>query len=292
MQLFVKELTVIDASWLSDERGMVGQSWIVDVMLQGGLDHQSMVLDFGLVKKQIKTIIDNEVDHKLLVPLQSPYTHITEAEQDMLWMDFMHPQGSIHMYVPEQAIAQIPSPHIDIHSVTDYLTGRILAQLPSNVQGLVLTLREENIITPSYHYTHGLKKHDGNCQRIAHGHRSMIEIWLNGQRSTELEQQWATRWHDIYLGSVEDQVALEALNLTAYGQSIDATSHIGFSYQSAQGLFQLAVPRATCELLDTDTTVECLAHYLFSTIKASQPESTQVRVAAYEGVGKGAIVEA
>jgi 6-pyruvoyl-tetrahydropterin synthase len=64
MQLFVNDLTVIDFSYLCTTRGVVGESWIVDVLLDGDLNEMSMVLDFGVVKKQINAIIDLAVDHK------------------------------------------------------------------------------------------------------------------------------------------------------------------------------------------------------------------------------------
>ena len=71
MNLFVNDLTVIDASYLCETRGMVGESWILDVVMHGDLNEMSMVLDFSKVKKQIKQLVDQYVDHRLLIPVKS-----------------------------------------------------------------------------------------------------------------------------------------------------------------------------------------------------------------------------
>src|SRR2546423_13965577 len=78
--LFVQQLTVIDCAFLDAQRGLVGESWIVDIELEGSLDAQSMVLDFGEVKKRLKKAIDGAADHKLIVPLKSPALKLHRSE--------------------------------------------------------------------------------------------------------------------------------------------------------------------------------------------------------------------
>ena len=94
MKLFVRDLTVIDSTYLDTLRGFVGDSYLVDVVLDGQLNEESMILDFGLVKKQIKTIIDTEVDHKLLVPVDSAKCSITEYAERTL-INFELPKSHI-----------------------------------------------------------------------------------------------------------------------------------------------------------------------------------------------------
>ncbi|MFC0444851.1 6-carboxytetrahydropterin synthase [Pseudidiomarina halophila] len=291
MQLFVNDLTVIDFSYLCPERGIVGESWIVDIVLDGSLNEQSMVLDFGRVKKQIKRIIDDAVDHKLAVPANHPYTLVThDADDSCYWVDFLRPeQGSIHLFCPADAFAFIDAEQVTMASINAYLRAVIKRELPGNVAGLEVTLRAEEIEGAYYHYTHGLKKHDGNCQRIAHGHRSRIQVELDGARAPAVEQSWAERWRDIYLGSSEDVSPVAALQRSAEALKCSDETHVGYGYVADQGRFELIVPKAENYIIDNDSTVECIAEYLAQAIHAELKDKAAVTVKAYEGVGKGAI---
>ncbi|MFC3031371.1 6-carboxytetrahydropterin synthase [Pseudoalteromonas fenneropenaei] len=281
MILFVNDLTVIDFSYLCNQRGAVGESWIVDVTLHGNLNEESMVLDFSLVKKQIKRIIDNSIDHKLAVPtsLNGKY----QLDDERVVIDYEFSGHHLAMAAPKDAVCFINGDSINYDSVIAFLRQTVLPQLPKNVKDVEFTLRPEPSRSFYYHYSHGLKKHDGNCQRIVHGHRSQIEIMLDGIPMPRLQKERAERWQDIYLGSEDDIVTADAL------QEVTARdSDLCFAYTSTQGYFELAISKDRCDIIPCDSTVECIADYLARDIKAQFPDK-QVMVRAYEGVGKGAI---
>ncbi|WP_087021133.1 6-pyruvoyl trahydropterin synthase family protein [Thaumasiovibrio subtropicus] len=289
MNLFVRDLTVIDSSYLCLQRGVVGESWILDVTLSGELNEMSMVLDFGRVKKQIKQLVDANVDHRLLVPIQNDAITYQSSKPGYATLDMLRGERSLHLHCPEEAYCLVNDKTITKESVTEHLYQVLRSNLPSNVTGLTLTLRTEDIEGAFYHYTHGLKKHDGNCQRIAHGHRSPIEIWVDEQRDNALEHAFAERWQDIYLGTEEDRVAVDALNLSENAAQISDKSHFGFKYTAPQGEFELAIAKSETEVLPTDTTVELLANYIADEVKTHLIPSQSLKIVAYEGVGKGAM---
>ncbi|MEZ9568461.1 6-pyruvoyl tetrahydropterin synthase family protein [Vibrio splendidus] len=289
MNLFVRDLTVIDSSYICEHRGVVGDSWILDVTMSGELNEMSMVLDFSKVKKQIKHLVDEHVDHRLLLPMQSAAIVLQASKAGYSQVDVLRGDKSLHLHCPDEAYCLIDAEAITIESVTAHVYHILRDNLPSNVTGLEITLRHENINGAFYHYTHGLKKHDGNCQRIAHGHRSPIEILVDGQRDEQREQAFAQRWEDIYLGSKEDQVSISSLNLSEQAQSVNDESHYGFRYTAPQGEFELAIAKSETEILPTDTTVELLAGYIADQVEPSLTESQSLQIVAYEGVGKGAM---
>lgn len=289
MKLFVNDLTVMDFSYLCPERGMVGESWIVDIILDGGLNEESMVQDFGIVKKQLKRLIDDYVDHKLVIPAENANVNIAHDQtQGRVQVDFSFgaTNKGIHLLCPPEAYAFVYDTSVNMESVTAYLKDIIKTHLPENVQGIDIFLRAEHIDSPFYHYTHGLKKHDGNCQRIAHGHRSKVVIMEDGQRNTAREQYWAERWADIYIGTKEDLVSANDLSLNA---NINDQQHFCFAYEASQGQFEMAIDKSVCEIIDYDSTVECLAQHMLEQL-CDMSSSSKFLVSAFEGVGKGAMI--
>ena len=278
-RLFVDNLTVIDSAFLDHHRGLVGESWIVDVELAGELDDQGMVFDFGLVKRTIKSQIDGLADHRLLIPAHQPgLTRSEHNGQDSLRFPLSDDTHIDHT-APASSVLYLQNTEITPDAVARYLETALKTALPDNVDAVRLHLRTEIIDGPRYHYTHGLKKHDGNCQRIAHGHRSRLEILRNHQRDPALEQHWAQRWQDIYIATAEDCTERFDDNGTQYHH---------FAYTANQGHFSLTLPAQRVYTIDTDSTVEWIAVHLLQQCQHQHPDD-HLLIKAYEGVGKGAL---
>lgn len=279
-RLFVENLTVIDFAYLHPGRGLVGESWIVDVELDGELDEQGMVFDFSSVKKTIKRVIDETIDHCLAYPARAPNLQARLGDRcELVW--HLEDGSRIEHISPRSAICPVDTTEVNRPAVSAMLENLLRQILPTNVVDITLTLREEAIAGPYYHYVHGLKKHLGNCQRIAHGHRSRIHALRDGARDSQLEAHWARQWEDIYIGTEEDIVEDFIERDTRY---------LRFRYQSEQGEFDLLIPQSRVYLIATDSTVEWLADHLANSSKQRHPES-RIRIQAFEGVGKGAIAE-
>lgn len=276
-RLFVDNLTVMDFSYLDVDRGVVGESWIVDIELGGELDEQGMVFDFGHVKKQIKQLIDAQADHRLLVPI-GVFGCRTQTIDENLLIEFdLADGGRVRHQSPRDAVLLVSSDSIAADVVAEDLETQLKSVLPDNVSDVVVKLRCEDIEGAYFHYSHGLQKHQGQCQRIAHGHRSRLEMSIDGVRDANLELHWANKLRDIYIATDSHVTGSTEHN---------GLVHTEMSYEAAQGHFSLSVPTHQVFVVPCVSTVENIANHLAHV--ASAESGTQVQVKAFEGVGKGA----
>ena len=280
--LFVDRLTVIDFSSLDPARGLLGESWLCDLELAGELDAQGMVLDFAEAKRSVKRLIDERFDHRLIVPARHPGL-AQEAHDDIRRLRFPYGANRFVMHSgPGDAVCLVDAASITPVSLAAAIEAALREILPTNVASVRISLREEPIDGACYRYSHGLRQHAGNCQRIAHGHRSRIEIHRDGRRAPGLEREWAARWEGVYIGTRAD---------LAGTPTHDGVPYHCFRYAASQGTFELELPTDRCDLIDADSTVENISRHIAAALKTRHPES-RFRVRAFEGVDKGAICEA
>lgn len=266
MELFVNNLTVIDFSYLDASRGLVGESFIVDIKIKGELDEKSMVMDFSKVKSKIKKHLDATIDHALVVPLSSHqilyYKHGITAE-----VTLHTDEGEVDCYVSGPVQSFYP---IDEISFKKENLEKSINQSIENISNVEISLREEYVSCYFYHYVHALKNHTGNCQRIAHGHRSAIQIFINSERSAFWEMFWAERWCDCYLMSEDD--IIDVTKLSASAKNIASEKLIASGYISGQGRFEILIRHERVEILPHDTTIEGIARYINQEIRYLQPD--------------------
>lgn len=288
MLLFVDNLTNVDFSYLDSQRGMLGETWLANIRLHGDLDATGMVCDFGVVKKTLRNWLDDEIDHRLAIPTLAPGVHIDD-EGDYLRIRFAYGERGeiIDTRGPRQAFALVDAEVITPASVAAWCIRQLAPMFPDNLEQLELLFTQETIEGAQYHYSHGLKKHVGNCQRICHGHRSRIDIWENEVKSPELETYWADLWRDIYIGTEED----------LRGEShVAGNDYWHFAYSANQGDFSLTIPKAHVYMMPTDTTVELISTHIAQALRryreAQGLRGNRITVKAFEGIDKGAISQA
>lgn len=272
LQLFVEHVTHIDCGVLDAETGLRGATWLVDATLAGQRGADGMLFDFGPAKKLLKAEIDALVDHRLLVP-----AHAAGLELDDGHIDFTTRSGDRYLYAgPADASTVFAATEIEPRALARWLEERVAPKLPANVASLKLALRAESIAGPVYDYTHGLAAHDGNCQRLAHGHRCRLAVAIDGVERADIAHAWATAWQGVFIGHRAD--------LTTPADA----ERLGFGYTAPQGEFALEIAAERCVLLDGPPTVENIADHIAGELAARHP-GRLVEVRAYEGVGKGAI---
>ncbi|HEX6535757.1 MAG TPA: 6-carboxytetrahydropterin synthase [Gemmatimonadaceae bacterium] len=102
-----------------------GHNYRVGVSLEGAVDEASWyVMDFSAVKKLMKRLCD-QIDHKVLLPLQNPKLQISE-QGDAVHVAY---EGKPRYVFPSSDCALLPIPNTTVEMLAQLLTRRVLAEL-------------------------------------------------------------------------------------------------------------------------------------------------------------------
>ena len=246
INLFQNHVTDLDYARLDEHNGLVGESCRVGVTFTGMTDKEGILYDFSHAKKKVKSIIDECCDHRLIVPDNS-----VRIKEDHVAVDYEFGLKQRLSYkAPEQAVCLLPTSHTGKENVQTFLESIILPQMPKNIVAVKIHLIEEELSHPKavFHYTHGLKTHYGNCQRLFHGHRNTVQVEVNGNNRDDLarwlaEDVFRMNTHFCFFDNVvnSDEVKEIANDPNPEGVFENLAS-VKIRYQAIQGEFEATLP--------------------------------------------------
>lgn len=283
--LFYKNVTVLDFAYYSSEGKIVGDAFRVDIFLSGKKNDEEMILDFSLVKKQIKKIIDDICDHRLAIPKK-----LTKKESLSITVE----EDDFYYKAPEEAFYLLDAEVYSSEALARQLEKTILEQVPKNIDKVELSFESEAEKQSYFHYTHGLRDHGGNCQRLFHGHRNTVRVFLDHKREKGLESwlsenEFQSNVHFCYWDNVQNKNEfsdVQKRDLQIGRTSSNSLVHI--AYESNQGYFEGKLSPREVYFMPTETTIENLSYNFAQIIRRNKQISSEIEVWGFEGIGKGA----
>lgn len=278
MALFLHNFTVLDFACLSAERGLEGMSFYVSAELEGELDEQGFIFDFGPAKKSLKQVVDTALDHRLAVPALNPAIQGTATGFAFAGLEYD---------APAEAVAMLETAEITLPILEKFLADEAMQVMPKNVTSVRMELIPERRFErdANFSYTHGLRKHQGNCQRLLHGHRNPIEVWIDGRRDEKWERFLATEWDGAHF-TVASTLANRAELDLPLGRRTRRPGTAWVEYESPQGFFRAALPAEKIVLFETEPSIENIARVSAERLRSEGVKTA--KVVAYEGLNKGA----
>ena len=293
--IFIRDVARVDCAIFDPSRGIVGQSWHLDVEVSGHVDENFFVYDFSHLKKLVKNVAKTSIDHALLIPVSGQMVNFIESPNGEKWelvssskfskksqWNYLCPQGAVF---PMRAIVLKPS-------IIEQEFNRLLRhRLSESIIGVKIKLREEasEPSTAFFRYTHGIEGHDGLCQRLFHGHRSRIEVEVGGERRPDLEHYLC---REVLGSEVHIATPSQVTNgKIACGTRGTEGEMIELEYRSSLGLYYATLPASKVFMIDHETSIESLTNQLAQLVRKKIGSLEKVQVRCFEGIDKGAVVE-
>lgn len=275
--LFVKDFTHLDGAILDPVHGMVGISYKLGIEFIGKTNEEGIVFDFSKAKKCAKKVVDDTADHSLIVGCDN----IVVNEEGVAHVK----TDSMSYECPTEAVFVVSEvTESQIFAKLEQLIMNACIQNPecSKLKQVRITFSKEE---PSenmpffYHYTHGLRDSCNRCERPGHGHRSTIEVYIDGIRDNNIERKVCKLYHNKHLVFKDNIVPIEQDDDRKY-VTITYTSKLNNDYT-------LKLLKEDVIVYPVETTVENISMITAQWIKKHITPMADIEVVAYEGIEKG-----
>ena len=298
--MFYAQPTVIDHAYINEKGQVVGGSFQPDFLISGKLDPQeSVVVDFGTGKKQLKGWIDHKecgFDHKLWLingfsdfKLRS-YEGVAGAEM------YQIETPALTLWVPQDAVKLVDAAEGEVYGSRN--ACRWIGEVVSEKMGLTVVARnggKKHTVADSragqyamnFTYVHGLKDSTSwGCVNLAHGHDSFIQATPDaGQgRMDDVDSLICNISEEL-----DGTIFIKRENVL-YEDSCELT--VSFVHNE-RGAFKATYRKDWCKLvvLETETTVELLMEYVLDRWGKQLKDAGAIELFLSEGLSKGAYAQ-
>jgi 6-pyruvoyltetrahydropterin/6-carboxytetrahydropterin synthase len=116
-----------------------GHNYRVGVVCEGALNPETWyVFDFGIVKKLMKRLCD-EIDHKVLLPTQSPKVVLGEQGSSVT----VAVNGEPRYLFPKRDCMLLPLPNTTVEMLARYLAGKLRAEVVAAAEASLTAIEVE-----------------------------------------------------------------------------------------------------------------------------------------------------
>jgi len=299
--LFLSDLSCVDHAYINDKGNVVGGSYNPSFLVHGKVDaHESVVVDFSTIKKDIKDIIDDKetgFDHKLWIiegysncsykidgsncTITTPTTTLSQPINSVkIFGGTEYEVGAIGREFASQVTRdlQIKYPNVQI---TASCNNNVNNHIPFSV-GLVKC--------GSFSYVHGLKDSTSwGCQNISHGHLSYVAIQYDDKEAPTFKLVNECELGDVaaVCADIDNAVFINTANIIS-----DSDNIVAIAYTTPRGRFCAEYKKSAYNIiyLETETTVEHLIEYVLAR-HGDRLHNTGARMLyVSEGLTKGACI--
>lgn len=294
--IFLNEITRIDCAVFDPSKGILGQSWKVDLAITGPLTENGFVFDFSSLKKLVRQVLKSSVDHALIIPINSQNVQFKGMPSSECWTlkSKTAKSASEHQWTylsPNGAVFPTRSVVVNRQVLEQEISKSLRHRLPTEISNISVQIRDEELeaTEATFRYTHGIAGHEGMCQRLMHGHRCRIQIFVGEERRPDLEHYIARDVMDTNVHfTTPSQFRRGEIPV---GRKGNRGETITIGYTGSHGEFEATLPAERVFVVDRETSIECITFEIARLIKREENTTEKVRVVCYEGIDKGAVAE-